>query len=195
VHIAIDLDDVVLDFCGGLRTAINKEFDIDLDETAFYQFDLHPILDPIVGGSWWGWLRRRDWLWENFPAVNGAIGSLEGLRAEGHYLECVTSKPRWAEYAVWRWLGKWRPPFQRVTVVSTESGSPEKWQVSEATLLVDDKPENVSAWEQGGGRPGILFGRSHNMKEQYVREQSSLLVARNWKEVREVVATVGRISA
>lgn len=186
MHIAVDLDDVVLDFCGGLRIAMKKEYDVDLTDDAFYQFDLHPILDPIVGGSWWKWMRRRDWLWENFPAVDGAIGTLEALRSQGHYLECVTSKPRWAEYSVWRWLGKWRPPFQRVTIVDTD-GKDEKWQVTDAHLLVDDKPGNVDAWELDGRRPAILFGRPHNTVEYKERTQQQLLCAKDWKVVREWV--------
>ena len=114
MHIAVDLDDVVLDFVGGVRNAVKTEFGVELQDSDFTQFNLSPLLNPIIGRSWWSWMEDRAWIWAGFPAVDGAIGSLERLRRDGHYLECITSKPKWAEYNTWRWLGRWRPPFQRV---------------------------------------------------------------------------------
>lgn len=164
-HIAVDLDDVVLDFVGGLREAVRKEYAVDIPEGDVNKWDLHPILDPVIGGDWWVWLRNRDWIWPTFPAMDGAIGSLTKLRNEGYYLECVTSKPDWAEYATWKWLGKWRPPFQRVTIVHHEV----KANMTDAYIMVDDKPENVQGFLDSG-RKGVLFGRTHNADEtKFVR--------------------------
>lgn len=80
-HIAVDLDDVVLDFCGGVRKAIETEYGVTLPE--FEEWDLHKSLDPIIGYSWWKWMKQRDWLWPNFPVIPGAIGALDQLRREG----------------------------------------------------------------------------------------------------------------
>ena len=101
--------------------------------TAFYK---HPLLLESGYASWWDWLRDRDWLWSTFPAVEGAIGGIKRLRAAGHYVECVTSKPEWAEFNVWKWLGKWRPAFNQVTIVNTGQS---KLDFTDADVIVDDK--------------------------------------------------------
>lgn len=172
-HIAIDLDDVILDFVGGIRRWIKTEYDVEIPEESITDFNLRPFLDPIIGKNWWTALRERDWLWPNFEAVPGAIGALERLRNEGHYLEIVTSKPRWAEYATWKWLGKWRPPVQRVTIVGPKD---KKADFSDADVLIDDKVQNVVEWEESG-RPAILFTRTHNVKAE------AAIRASGWREV------------
>ncbi len=184
-HIAVDLDDVMLDFVGGLITAVKKEYDVDItpQQLADTGWDLHPLLDPIIGRSWWSWLRDRDWLWAQFPAINGAIGGIDKLRRQGHYLELVTSKPEWAEHNVYRWLGKWRPAFQRVTIISLET---RKVDVTDATWLVDDKPENIKHFTEQD-RKGILFTRPHNEGDRTAR---GMYVADTWSQI---VSTINHI--
>jgi 5'(3')-deoxyribonucleotidase len=160
LHIAVDLDDVVLDFVGNLVNIVNTEYGTDLDVTDVVEWDLSKALDPILGESWWGWWKRRDWLWAQAPAIPGAIGGLERLRQAGHYLEIVTSKPRWAEAQTWRWLGKWRPPVHRVTIVDADA-HPNKADFTDADLLIDDKPSNIEDFVNAG-RTGLLFTRPHN---------------------------------
>ncbi len=179
-HVAIDLDDVVLDFYGGLRAVLKKEYGVELRPDQMAAWDLHGVIDPIVGRSWWQWLRERDWLWSHLPAVDGAIGGIERLRAAGLYVELVTSKPEWAEYAVWRWLGKWRPRFHRVTIVPT---SERKVDHTDAELLVDDRPENCLEFVDDG-RVAILFDRPHNQDFALVPGMGR---ARTWEQVVELV--------
>lgn len=175
-HVAVDLDDVVLDFVGGLREAVKKEYDIEILDTDITKWDLHPVLDPIIGENWWNWLRDREWLWSHFPAVDGAIGYLSRLRKDGYYLECVTSKPSWAEYNVWRWMGKWRPPFNRVTIVEHEP----KYLATDAWIMVDDKPDNLKGFLDTGRMP-ILYSRSHNLDDvTYSRVET-------WKETYDLI--------
>src|SRR3989304_4519888 len=135
MYIAVDLDDVILDFGLGVRMAIETEYGIVVPP--FDKWEMHEILDPILGKSWWKWMRERDWLWPNFPAVQGAIGGLTHLRDHGHYLEIVTSKPEWAEFSVWKWVGKWRPPVNRITIVDMDT---PKVSATDADVLIDDKP-------------------------------------------------------
>lgn len=183
-HIALDLDDVILDFVGGLRTAIKKEFDVDIPQDTIKDFNLRPYLDPIVGRSWWAWLRERDWLWPNFPAVDGALGTIERLAGEGYYLEIVTSKPEWADYAVWRWLGKWRPKVQRVTIVRKDD---IKADYSDATILVDDKFDNCYEWAMlgSGDRTALLFTRPHNLGLEV--GEGPIIRVNNWREVYDTI--------
>jgi hypothetical protein len=122
---------------------------------------LHPLLDPIIGRNWWTWLRERDWLWPNFPAVDGAIGAVDQLRRQGHYIEILTAKPEWATFAVWKWLGKWRPRVNAVTIVDTKGES--KHGASDADLLIDDKIDNCVSWAASTpNRQAILFGLPFN---------------------------------
>lgn len=180
--VAIDLDDVCLDFTGGLRAAIMREYNVEITEDQITDFNLGPFLNPIIGRSWWKWMRERDWIWSGFPAVDGAIGGVDALRRNGWYVECLTSKPPWAEFAVWRWLGKWRIPFNRVTIV-TQGDNKAAW--SSATWLVDDKIENVVDWvEFSDRRRAILFHRSHNAKEKLPERAER---ASNWADVLRIL--------
>ncbi len=163
-HVALDLDDVVLDFVGGLVRAINTEVapEPPLEVADIDTWDLSSVLDPILGESWWDWWRRRDWLWATAPAIKGAIGGIEELRRRGYFVEVVTAKPRWAEGQTWHWFWKWRPPVHRVTIVGQEHIS-RKSEWTEAPVLVDDKVENIEEFIKAG-RQGILFTRPHNRK-------------------------------
>lgn len=175
-HYAVDMDDVVVDFVGGLIDSMKKEHGATITMAQLEQtgWDLHPLLDPIIGYSWWTWLRQREHLWANFPAVDGAIGGIEQLRRQGHFLELVTAKPEWAEHNVWKWLGKWRPAFQRVTIVDTKAC---KADATSADLLIDDKPGNCQHFlDQGRG--AILFARPHNRDAR-----PNFTTAHSWTDV------------
>lgn len=157
-HIAVDLDDVVLDFVGGVTEAVRKEYGVDVSADV-NKWDLKEILNPVIGRSWWDWLRDREWLWATFPAIEGSIGTIDLLRREGYYMELLTSKPEWAEHNVWKWLGLWRPAFNQVTIVGPKE---RKVDMSNAQYLIDDKPRNLTEWVGAVGREGLLFTRNHN---------------------------------
>lgn len=185
-HLAVDLDDVVLDFVGGLVAALKKEYNVDLKVEEINDFNLGPFLDPIIGRSWWSWLRERSWLWSGFPAVDGAIGTLERLRRDGWFLELVTSKPKWAEYSTYRWLGKWRPPFQRVTIVSKEDN---KAHFTDARILIDDKMANIMDFVEAD-RHGLLFSRPHNKLEPSYGP--GFVRVNNWAEAYAEIQNIKR---
>lgn len=178
-HIALDLDDVCLDFTGGLRAAVAREFGIEVPP--FSAWEIRDVLDPIIGESWWAWMRKRDWLWKTFPAVEGAIGTIMQLRRDGYYLEIVTSKPEWAEASVWQWLGRWRPAVHRVTIVDDKQ---RKVDWTEAQVLVDDKVAGCQHWIDEY-RNAILFQRPHNESDLTIHPR--LYHASNWQEVRKLI--------
>lgn len=185
MEIALDADDVVLDFCGNLVNVVNTEYDAGLRPEDVTSWDLSELLNPILGEDWWQWWERRDWLWALAPAVPGAIGGIEALRRGGHTVEIVTAKPRWAEAQMWRWIGKWRPAVNRVTI--GEARPPmRKSEHSSAYLLVDDKLENCVEWDQAG-REALMFARPHNQETRLRWEQAGGIVVEDWKEVLEWV--------
>ena len=180
LHIAIDMDDVLVDFIGGLRSAVKTEFGVTLTDDDFTQWDLHPLLDPIIGRSWWTWLREREWLWANFPAVDGAIGSIERLRQQGHYIEIITSKPDWAEHNVWKWLGKWRPSVNQVTIVKLDD---RKVDFTRADVLVDDKLGNCQGFVDEGRR-AIMLATPHSRR---MKVPNTIHRAADWREVMGII--------
>lgn len=181
LHVAVDLDDVVLDFMGGVQRAVQKEYGVQVP--AFDKWEISETLDPIIGKSWWLWMRERDWLWPNFEAMDGSIGALAQLRSDGHYVEIVTSKPQWAEFAVWKWLGKWRPPVQRVTIVDTEDETITKLDVTDADVLIDDHIVNLIPFDKDG-RLGLLFDRPHNLG---VNVTGGIIRVHGWPSVIDTV--------
>lgn len=182
MHVAVDLDDVVLDFMPSVMETFYREYGVRPDydgqpwgdqAKAFYK---HPLLMASGYKSWWDWLRDREWLWATFPAIPGAIGGIKVLRNRGHYVEAVTSKPAWAEHNVWKWLGRWRPPFNQVTIVTTGQ---RKVDFTKADVIVDDKLMTCVEFESDG-RKAIHFQRSAAFPHQ---PTSQLYVATNWTEV------------
>jgi 5'(3')-deoxyribonucleotidase len=148
---------------------------VEIPRSSITDWDLHPILDPVIGHSFWKLLKDREWLWAGFPAIDGAIGHIGKLRDQGHYIELITSKPDWAEYNVYKWLGKWRLPIQRVTIVSLND---RKVDFTEADVLIDDKPENCEGFIKAG-RKAILFNSHHNQSYH----ANGMVRAMDWPDV------------
>lgn len=160
-HIAVDLDDVVLSFWAGVCNAISVEYGIDIDPTETRDWDYNPIKQLDVFGNgrdWWDWLRERDWLWATFGVIPGAIGGLAQLRQAGFYLECISVCPEWGEWPKWKWMGLWRPPFNQVTLITPGQ---KKVDMTDAYLLIDDKPSNCNEFASAG-REAILFQQPWN---------------------------------
>ena len=133
--------------------------------------------------SWWDWLRERDWLWGTADAIDGAIAAVRTLRARGHYLEMLTSKPRWAEPQVWRWLGKWRPAFHRATIIDS-SKRERKVDATDADVMVDDKFKTCEEFVEAGRR-AILFDPGNVHRQRVVG--TGIAHAASWSEVLEII--------
>lgn len=183
-HVAIDLDDVTVDFWPGLAAAFELEYDVKLppvhpwsDEAKmFYK---HELLLASGYSDWWDWLRDNSHLWGRvFTPVNGAIGGIRRLRASGWYVEALTSKPEWAERSVWEFIGRYRIPFQRVTIITYPQS---KVDFTDASVIVDDKLETCVEFNKDR-RGAVLFDRigGHTDAPElgfFLRH------ARNWEDV------------
>lgn len=190
MRIAVDLDDVVLDFVPGVVKSLAIEYGIEFKyhgvPWAQEVVDLytHPVFIASGYKDWWGWLRDRDWLWATFPAVPGAIGGIKQLRVAGHYVECLTSKPEWAEHCVWKWFSRWRPAFNRVTIVEVGQS---KWKFSDADVLIDDKEQACIEWVESEPwrRRAIHF--LHNAEDFESPRISGVYRAYDWEQVLQLI--------
>lgn len=182
LYIALDLDDVVLDFVQGVLDVVNRDFGSNLEPSDIVDWNFGQFIDPIIGRPWFEWLEDHAWLWgEKFKPVPGALGGIEKLRRQGHYIEIVTSKPTWAEDALWTWLARYKPRVHRVTIVPLDST--EKNQLTDADILVDDRWENCKNWA-ADGRPAILYNRPHN--NAYGMPPDGVVRAHNWRHILNI---------
>jgi len=141
-------------------------------------FGKHLLFKESGFKDWWGWLREREWLWARFPPIAGAIGGIARLREAGWYVEAVTSKPKWAEHNVWKWLGHYRPPFNAVTIIDNKQS---KVDFTDATVIVDDKLATCQSFNEHG-RDAVLFDRHGGYDGQDVFSPF-LRQAHNWEAV------------
>jgi 5'(3')-deoxyribonucleotidase len=192
MHIAVDLDDVVVQFWLGLVEAVNREYGTDFAPVHQNDWDDNPVKKYDFGGgrNVWQWLEEggQGRLWANMQAIPGAIGGIDRLRRDGHYVECVTSKPEWAEWVVWKWLGRWRPRFNRVTITRLDE---PKWAVTNAKVLVDDRPDNIEDWHESG-RPALLFTQPWN---RTIDLRPGMWRVNNWHDVLRAIDNLGRTHA
>lgn len=184
MRLAIDIDDTVLQFTSHILACIKTEYAIDIDIesiTDWHENSLKHLHCFAQGGTWWDWLKTRDWLWSKCPAVEGAIGGIQQLRDQGHHIELITAREQWSEPMVWQWIGKWRPAAHRVTIVPLGAN---KAEYTGANLLVDDGPHNIIEW-RSDGRPTICFDRPWN--RHFGREVPR---AKNWADVVRMIGEI-----
>jgi len=80
-------------------------------------------------------------------------------------------------------MGRWRPAFQSVTIVDLEH---PKHEVSQADIIIDDKPETVANWvASADDRFGILFRQPWN--DDAVLPEERAVRAADWHQVLHVV--------
>lgn len=196
MHIAVDQDDVCLDFIGRIRECFRKEFGYEGIPNysgnpwsqEVVEFTKHPALLAAGYRDWWDWIRERDWLWGTADAVDGALGGLRTLRNRGHYLELITSKPRWAEPQVFRWLEKWRPPFQQVTIINSQNGD-RKIDYTRADIVIDDKIQTCQDFADAG-RMAVLFDPSLTHVD---KDLPHIYYAASWASVLEVIDEAAQV--
>jgi 5'(3')-deoxyribonucleotidase len=187
-HIAVDMDDVLVDFVVGVCEAVSRDYGVDVDPKQVTSWQFGQFIDEHIGQDWWKWLEDHAWLWsEKFKPTPGAIGSIERLRREGYYLELVTSKPPWGEVAVWGWLAKYMraPGLQRVTIVPLGAS---KTEITDARILVDDNADNARAWALSRrDRVAILYDRPHNQALDADEWGRAIVRAKSWAHVVELI--------
>jgi len=208
MHIAIDLDDTILEFMTSILASIEREYGVHIPYESLSRWNDHPLSHLEVfgkGRNWLHWLEDHAWLWSTWPAIKGAIGGIEQLHRDGHYLELVTVKDDWARSVVWSWLARWKPKFDSVTIVKDHEGS--KSDHTEAELLIDDAPHFIERW-QAAGRQVIVFDQPWNRHQRdclWVKGDDSSCVcellnkkygpprANNWGEVIRLIQQMSAV--
>lgn len=180
--IALDMDEVIVNFVDGILDAINLEFGSDLKREQITEWDMGSVLNPVIGYSWWKWLESHSWVWAQFKPTKGAIGAIDKLaQMEGVEIEIVTSKPEWAVWTVWKWLGKYRPNIHKVIVVKPHE---KKCQVSDAEILVDDNWDNCYEWGLSDhARTALLWDAGWNQGDPDDYVPFNMLRVHGWDEV------------
>ncbi len=185
-RVAVDFDDVVVEFFAGVIESVRQEYGVELAVTD--NWSTQPLKQSHIfgeGRTWWDWLREHDWVWATYAPVDGAIGGITQLRQAGHYVEGLTSKPQWAEWVVWKWLGRWRVPFNSVTIVPEGA---DKSAFSDAAILIDDRDKNCLQWvDSCDDRFAILYDRPWNQR-MIVSGEERIEVAHDWQDVVQLVA-------
>lgn len=172
----------MIDFVPHLARCVRTEFGVEMDDTKWESIETAVDWRAYGYKSWWSWLKQRDWLWALAPAIPGSIGGVQWLRANGHRPELLTAKPDWAEPQVHRWLGRWRPSFERTNIVGVKANKPS---CSDADVLIDDRVQNVEQWvKSDDSRTAILFGQPWN---QDWDPQPRIIRASGWQATLEAV--------
>lgn len=191
LHVAVDCDDVLVDFWPRVLRCFNTEFGANLAMDEQNDWGDNPIKRSGHFGpgkvypTWWEWWRDRHWLWATCDAIPGAIGGLKAMGERGYTVELVTHKPEWARREMTSWLAKWHPHFDRLTLVSLEDS---KAEATDATVLIDDKPQNVTEWVQSStDRSAILFTRPWNLDFEF---PANVHRADDWAEVLDTLETL-----
>jgi len=188
VIVAFDFDDVLVDFVQAWLDAFNE-----VNSTSWTREDIRLkgwdmsawANEQVKDGDWLEFLRDRLEYWVNAETEPGALECLERLHGDGHRIELVTNKPAWARTVVWRWMDRYNPPIEKV-VIANHFG---KAKLSDATILVDDRPETLTDWEQSNSeRTGILYARSQN---RHARDK--FVVAGNMDGVYDIVTIMDKI--
>lgn len=194
MNIAVDMDDVIVRFCESMVEKLNHEFDIELTMEDSEDWGWLKK-GRVPGGEWtyWDWLQERAWLWATFPPVRGALGGLEALGWKGHDVYIVTTKPKWAWWVPYAWVGKHRPKVRGLVVTESDQAGKLETVGEWCDAIVDDKPATLMEW-YNSGKHAICFDAPVNRPLQSTAEEADLggtfSVAKNWKDVLTIVDSI-----
>lgn len=187
MKIALDFDDVLVDFVGAWLNSANTELGLEVsrEDIRLEGWDMAKHASKLVGMDWLEWIRLHLDYWMAAETTPRAVEAIAILADDGHEVQIVTSKPGWARPIVWNWLAKNNPKVYKVVITNHFS----KHDASDADVLVDDRPSTVRAWvDSSPDRYGILFARSQN-----VSDRKGLMVAETFDDVVHIVDTLSKI--
>ncbi len=153
MRLGIDLDGVVADFDGCWIGRYNAEFGAALTPDAVCHWDVYPEITHFADmARFWKWIRSGDGpgIFRNLVPYDGAIAALRRLRAGGHDIVVLTSRPDWAVSDTFAWIATHEVPTREVHLIS------EKWRVA-CDAYLEDAPHTLRRLAKE--RPGALTCR------------------------------------
>lgn len=153
LHIGIDVDGVLRDFCKALLDTIKSEYSdyIKKDTEPLRHWDLDKNFNATKKElQQVYWHDHSHLIMGNGPEITGAVTEFKELTdwcLDGeHKLSIVTSQKQHARHLTLNWLSSHE---LNPGAVYFERGQ-DKWRVP-IDFLLDDSPENYEHWVQGRG--------------------------------------------
>ena len=154
LRLGIDLDGVVADFNAGWMQIHRDEFGSDLDPQMVTTWDGLAELGGFADmAAFWRWAQGtadRPSIFRHLEPYPDALPTLRALRAEGHRLVVITTKPEWAIHDTFRWLADHEFPTGEVHITYDKAAV-------DCDVYLDDSPTVVP--ELVRGRPDRLVWR------------------------------------
>jgi uncharacterized protein len=146
LRLGIDLDGVVADFNKGWTWRYNRDFpdrlDHELTAADVVEWNAPTLLSHFRDmDEFWEWAEtcaEGRSLFHGLDPYPGAIDALHRLRAGGHHLVILTTKPHFSVHDTYDWLARQRIPSTEVHILD------DKTQV-ECDIYLDDADHNLEA--------------------------------------------------
>ncbi len=188
LRLGIDLDGVVADFNAGWTARYNRDFpdriDRDLTTADVTEWDAPTVLSHFATMSeFWKWAEtcaEGRSLFAGLEPYPGAIEALERLRADGHHVVILTTKPHFSIHDTYDWLARHKVPSTEIHILD------DKTRV-ECDVYLDDGVHNLEALVAAHPRSTVC---------RYVRPWNTSVPGtidiRDWNQFTEAVRTHAR---
>jgi 5'-nucleotidase len=148
--IILDVDDVCLDLLTTWLEIYNEEYRDELTKEDIKSWDVHKYVRPNCGKKIYDYLQDPNLYWGVAP-IEGAVDGVNFLRSIGLPIVFVTSfDPAGAKFKCLTEHGFTSNPYEYIVCY-------RKYLIK-GSLLIDDKPQNVVEFGDGGW----LFNQPHN---------------------------------
>lgn len=175
--IAIDIDDVILDFVPAWLEAYNKEYKDKLKIKDIIQWDISKLVVPECGENIYKYLDDPN-IYDSVKIIDGACESIKILKNLGHRILYVTSRHHPGKYAL----------LKNVNLLDIGDYIVlEDKKLIRANVLIDDKFETVKEFYG----LGILFLRPWNKFENWPNTKT----ASTWHDIINIIEKESKINA
>lgn len=183
LRLGIDLDGVVADFNHGWTTLYNRDFPgelgRDLRAEDVVEWDAPVELSHFRSmNEFWKWAETCSdgrSLFHGLDPYDGALEALRDLRAAGHHVVILTTKPHFSIHDTYDWLARHRIPSTEIHILDDKT-------LVDCDIYLDDADHNLEA-----------LTASHPTAEvcRYVRPWNrpidGAVDVHDWVEFRDVV--------
>lgn len=183
--IASDIDDVLAHFGRPASRYFNEVFGRSIAFEEIYSVQVHRVWSipaPHVRKPIDDFLERHV---STLEPYEGCVEGLHQLRAQGHELHALTSRPAFVESRTREWLERHTPDLFSKCHVTNQYGEGQRTtkhvicQAENIEILIDDNPEYVFDCHRAGVKV-VVFDQPWNRK---LKLKEGMVRARGWNEV------------